>query len=264
MTGACPVCGSGAISLFRPAALLARDLAHTRGWGHKLTLCDAADVEGCRECGSLFRSPGEVADVVGRYRDDEYGGAVLERLHGAETKACVRDRDWLATHGLRRGARILEVGSYVGGLLAVADLCGCAAIGVDVGRETSAFTRALGFDVVTGELDAHRFPSQSFDAVFVLNCFEQLPDPGRTLHELRRVLRDDGSLMIRTPDADFVRAAHTASIRAVAGRTGVLGVPFVRCLSSRALDAMLRACHFQPVASRGVGGPWVQVAARAA
>jgi hypothetical protein len=72
--------------------------------------------------------------------------------------------------------------------------------------ETSEFTRSLGFDVLTGQLDAHRFPDGSFDAVFVMNCFEQLPDPA----------------------------------------------------------GMLRAGHFHPVASRGVGGPWMQVAARAA
>ena len=115
-----------------------------------------------------------------------------------------------------------------------------------------------------GQLDPDDFPTASFDAVFVMNCFEQLPDPAVTLRGLRRLLRDDGSLVIRTPDADFVRDAHTPALRATAGRTGVLGVPFVRCLSSHALDEMLRAGHFQPVASRGVGGPWMQVAARAA
>ena len=225
---------------------------------------DAVDVFRCVTCGSLFRAPERVADVVDRYRDDTYGDAELNRLHGAETATYLRDRDWLVAHGLRRGADILEVGSYVGGLLAVADRAGCAATGIDVGRETSEFVRRLGFDVLTGQLEAHRFAAGSFDAVFVLNCFEQLPDPAATLRELRRVLRDDGSLVIRTPDADFVRAAHTRPVQAIAGRTGVLGVPFVRCLSSRALDAMLRAGHFHPVASRGVGGPWMQVAARAA
>jgi SAM-dependent methyltransferase len=262
--GACPACGSSAVTLFRPAQLLARDLVHTHGWGHKLTLSDPADIERCRRCGSLFRAPDDVAGAVERFRDDEYGDAELARLHEAETETCDRERDWLAAHGLRPGARILEVGSYVGGLLAVARRCGCAATGIDVGRETSEFTRRLGFDVRTGQLDGHRFAAGTFDAVFVLNCFEQLPAPAATLRELRRVLRDDGSLLIRTPDADFVRAAHTPPVRGIAGRTGVLGMPFVRCLSSRALDEMLRAGRFHPVAARGVGGPWMQVAARAA
>jgi SAM-dependent methyltransferase len=250
--------------LFRPAELLARDLVYTRRWGHKLTLSEPADVERCRRCGSLFRAPEDVAGVVARFRDDEYGDAMLARLHAAETETCGRECEWLAAHGLRPDARVLEIGSYVGGLLAVARRVGCAATGIDVGRETSAFTRRLGFDVRTGQLDAHRFPSRSFDAVFVLNCFEQLPDPAQTLRDVRRVLREDGSVLIRTPDASFVHAAHTPAVRAVAGRTGVLGMPFVRCLSSRALDGMLRDGHFHPVAARGVGGPWMQVAARAA
>jgi len=260
----CRSCGSDAIALHRSRVCVARDLVRARAWGHRLTHSDAADVYRCNDCGSLFRAPIPIADVVDRYRHDRYGSAELMRLHDAETATCLRDRDWLVAHGLRRGARVLEVGCYVGGLLAVAEHTGCAATGVDVGRETSAFVRSLGFDVVTGQLDPDDFPTASFDAVFVMNCFEQLPDPAVTLRGLRRLLRDDGSLVIRTPDADFVRDAHTPALRATAGRTGVLGVPFVRCLSSRALDEMLRAGHFQPVASRGVGGPWMQVAARAA
>jgi SAM-dependent methyltransferase len=232
--------------------------------GHNLTQSDAADVFRCTGCGSLFRAPAHPADVIDRYRDDVYGDDELARLHEAETQTYLRERGWLIAHGLRRGARVLEVGSYVGGLLAVAGRTGCAATGIDVGHETSAFTRSLGFDVVTGQLDGVAFPTASFDAVFVLNCFEQLPDPVATLTELRRLLRDSGSLVIRTPDADFVRDAHAPETRAVAGRSGVLGVPFLRCLSSGALDGMLRRECFVPVAWRNVGQPWMDVAARAA
>jgi SAM-dependent methyltransferase len=263
-TRSCAMCGASAVVLHRPRACVARDLARTRAWGHKLTQSDAANVYRCDRCGSLSRAPGEPTQVVDLYRDDEYGEAELARLHAAETETCLRQRDWLVAHGLRRGARVLEIGSYVGGLLTVAGRNGCATTGIDVGRETSEFTRSLGFHVLTGPLDSHRFPTGSFDAVFIMNCFEQLPDPAATLGEVHRVLRDQGSLVIRTPDADFVRVAHVPAARALAGRTGVLGVPFVRCLSSRALGSMLRAGHFHPVAARGVGGPWMQVAARAA
>jgi len=245
--------------------LLARDLACTRAWGHQLTQSDPADVLRCARCGSLVRVVDRAAsDLVDQYRDDEYGDAELARLHRVETDTWLRNRSWLRAQGLARGAHVLEVGSYVGGLLAVAHTIGAVAVGVDVGRETSAFTRRLGFDVRTGPLDAHAFRRASFDAIFVMNCFEQLPDPLATLREIHRLLRAGGSLVIRTPDADFVRTAHTRRMRAVAGRRGVLGVPFVRCLSSRALDSMLRAGHFHPAAARGVGGPWMQVAARAA
>jgi SAM-dependent methyltransferase len=218
----------------------------------------------CEACGSLFRALEGVSTIVDRYREDEYRDGELARLHHAEMAACLRERVWLATHGLRAGARVLEVGSYVGGLLAIANHYGCAATGIDVGRATSDFTRSLGFDVRTGELDGHRFPTATFDAVFVMNCFEQLPEPAATLRECRRLLRDDGSLVIRTPNADFVRAAHLPPARVTAGRSGVLGVPFVRCLSPRALGSLLRDGHFSPVAIRGAGGPWMQVAARAA
>jgi SAM-dependent methyltransferase len=135
---------------------------------------------------------------------------------------------------------------------------------VDVGREVSEFARGLGLEVLTGELEPGALPSESFDAVFVLNCFEQLPDPTATLWEIRRLLRPAGDLVLRTPSAAFVRQAHLPPRRHHANNRGVLGVPFVRCFSAGALVGVLRAASFTTVAVRGASAPWMDVAARAA
>ena len=56
---------------------------------------------------------------------------------------------------------------------------GWRASGIDIGPDTSRFTNAMGFDTRT----AFEFGSRSIDALFIWNCFEQLPDPERARRE---------------------------------------------------------------------------------
>jgi SAM-dependent methyltransferase len=198
---------------------IAGDLAVTIAVGHKLMHSAAADVDGCPRCGLLRRDPSAVPrDLVDRYAADEYNDTDLWRLLCKGREEMRRDELWLRASGLEAGRRIVEIGSYAGALLAIATRIGCRALGVDVGRETSSFARSRGHTVVTGTFDDQVTPSGSLDGVFVMNCFEQLPDPRVTLLDLRRALRRGGSLLIRTPNADVVRRAHDPHVRATATR----------------------------------------------
>jgi len=89
------------------------------------------------------------------------------------------------------------------------------------------------------------------------------------------VLAPGGRLAIRTPTAEFVRLAHdratTDALRASAANHAVLGVPFARCLSRRALLDMLVEHGFEVETVRGrrrgwapprAPAPWVDVVAR--
>jgi len=125
------------------------------------------------------------------------------------------------------------------------------------------------FESTRSSVFSGRFPGARLDSVAMPGIEDRnAPVTVRAGVTVPRLARVAGAGLLDLPvtgrDADFVRTAHTRRMRAVAGRSGVLGVPFVRCLSSRALDSMLRAGHFHPAAARGVGGPWMQVAARAA
>jgi SAM-dependent methyltransferase len=231
--------------------------------GRHLMHSTPAPVSRCKECGSIFRDPDALpADVVTKYADDEYGDAELERLYRRGVAAYGSDWTWLRTHGLEPGARVLEIGSYVGALLSYLRRAGCDAIGIDVGREVSEFARAQGVRVRTGVFDPDDFPAQAFHAVVVLNCFEQLPDPRATLDGIRRVLRLGGTLVVRTPNADFAAAAHLPWLRPVAAANGILGMPFVRCFSASALSRVVMRHGFLP--KQITERPWMDLVARKA
>jgi SAM-dependent methyltransferase len=245
--------------VYRGSTEIANDLRTSIRTGNRPTQSNAIDVYACEACGSLFRDPAAVPrDLVDRYRVDEYGERELVRLHRVDRAKYVRDRAWLSTHGLTAGQCVLA------GLLAVARDSGCRAVGIDAGDEVSEFARELGFEVITGELEDGMLAARSFDAVFILNCLEQLPSPRAQLAEARRLLRPGGALVVRTPNARFVRHAHRDPFRAIAMRSGVLGMPFVRSWSPPALLDLLRSASLDPVAMRGGREPWIEVATRAA
>ncbi len=177
-----------------------------------------AEILRCQACGILIRD--EAPDDEA-FREDRYERAVLESLHVVHTVA-FREKEADYRGLLRSGARIAEVGSYVGGFLAASWQWGWNAVGVDIGRDTSRFSQALGFDVRSDPLEKCGFERASFDAVFIWNCFEQLATPRLVLAEARRILRRSGVLVLRVPDAGFY--AQCRSVAALA-YNGLLGWP---------------------------------------
>ncbi len=222
----CPECDRTPAHVFRTreeiaAQLATRDVFFARRLLARTELRDVtdvllgtpADILRCGACGILVRDGAPDDDA---FRDDRYDTRVLESLHEVHAAAFrKKEGDYRAL--LRAGARVVEVGSYVGGFLTAIREWGWDGIGVDIGRDTSRFARERGLDVRSQAFEQCRFARESFDAVFIWNCFEQLATPRATLAEAYRVLRPFGVLVVRVPDADFY-----ASCRSVA-YNGLLG-----------------------------------------
>ena len=166
----------------------------------------------CEECGTLARDPhlstrGSLESYAQDACHPEYEAAFDERM-----PELVR---WVGPN-----ARVLEVGSFVGGFLASARRRGWRAEGVDVGR-----------------LEDRCYPSRRFDAVFVWSCFDQLPQPWSSS------TRSIGS---STTTAGCSSAFPTASSssRFNAWRVGLLPAPSARaCKGSLALAGLAGFPH---------------------
>ncbi len=266
----CPHCDDAPATVFRTrdeiaAELAIRDAFFARRPVRDLTvvlLGTPADILRCEACGILIRdhAPDESA-----FRDDRYEPAVLQSLHALHA-AAFREKEML----LPRGARVVEIGSYVGGFLTAAREWGWNAIGVDIGRDTSRFTRALGFDVRSVPIEECGFACEAFDGVFIWNCFEQLPNPRVALAEAHRILRRDGILVIRVPDAAFY--AECRSLAALA-YNGLLGWPhrfgFTAAALCRfaaehdfALQRVIRAPAISPIPEAKKTFGWIEATLR--
>ena len=103
--------------------------------------------------------------------------------------------------------RLLDVGCSVGIFLDVARKNGFDVKGVEVSTWASEFARQKGFDVITGGLLDATYPEKSFDVIILNHVLEHLPKPVEILLEAKRILKDDGLLVIGVPNFGSYMAA---------------------------------------------------------
>ena len=106
---------------------------------------------------------------------------------------------------------MLEIGPHFGAFLQVATEWGWSGEGVDIGKDTAAYLTGRGYRIHNCAIQDCGLDPESFDAVFIWNCFEQIEDPHTTLVECRRVLKRGGALLLRTPNARYFEACEQFS-----------------------------------------------------
>jgi SAM-dependent methyltransferase len=271
---ACPVCGGSGLKTICTAEEIAVQMAYLPRF-HKrrlrqdapeaalqerasFTQAYATQIVRCRSCGLLRRDPRPSDGAISRmYAHDEYGHERLEEIFTAQ-RSLYRPKAQVLSRWLKPGAKVVEVGSFVGGFLAAGRDQGWTMLGIDPGAEVSAFSREKGLPVFTGTLDQASLCPESADAVAIWNTFDQLPDPEPTLSAARQLLRPQGIFALRVPNGEFFAAAcrtlkrgrhtHLAPIANLVLDAMVwnnmLAFPYLYGYSVDTLDRLLRSYSF--------------------
>jgi 2-polyprenyl-3-methyl-5-hydroxy-6-metoxy-1,4-benzoquinol methylase len=249
---ACPVCGSGA----------GRDIAHE--FGIVIALC--------RSCGVVFtRTPlpdSQRHYAVARSVVEQKYGRILSRE--AEHPRTANFHEHLALlERLTSGRRLLDVGAHCGFFLDAARSRGWRTTGVEPSPVTSALAQErFGLDVRCGTLDDVALPAAGFDVVTLVDVFEHVPDPRRSLEQVGRLLHFGGRLFIKLPNVRYVLAKYR-----LLGRLGLVDDAFdarehLTHYSIATLKQVLRMTGFEievtSVPSPIQSGPSWQRAIRAA
>jgi 2-polyprenyl-3-methyl-5-hydroxy-6-metoxy-1,4-benzoquinol methylase len=133
--------------------------------------------------------------------ETSFAGRLLGAIAGALPGLRMRmDASVFYLRGERRG-RILDVGCGSGANMAWLRSLGWNVSGVDPDPEAVAAARLRGLDVECGTLESGSYPTASFDALLLNHVIEHVPDARRTFVECRRVLTENGRLVIQTPNA---------------------------------------------------------------
>jgi SAM-dependent methyltransferase len=199
---ACPACQTTDAS-----EVLKADVCSAEGEQYRIV--------GCTACGLRYTRPLPTEDeFISLYREDYYSG--IEAASNTKTAS------WLGANLLRRlfrravikgrrravltrqTGRVLDVGCGNGDFLVSLKERGWEAYGTDFSNAACEFARAKGISVHQGPLASASFSGKLFDVVTLWHVLEHLSDPTVELIEIRRILRDDGLLIIQVPNSNSI------------------------------------------------------------
>jgi 2-polyprenyl-3-methyl-5-hydroxy-6-metoxy-1,4-benzoquinol methylase len=168
----------------------------------------------CQNCSLVYQNPRptleELFDVYYSEEYDQYTRSVR--------KDEVFVRRWDRLYGLRKrcravmkhcstGGRILDIGCSTGNFLDTLRQCGWEVHGVEPSPVAATYAREqLGLSVFNGTLEDAQFDTGTFDVVTMWDVIEHLPDPAGSLREIARILKDNGLLVVATPQLDSLDA----------------------------------------------------------
>ncbi len=223
---ACELCGSKeAAVVFRQRDLL-----------HRITN-DEFTVVRCADCAFLYLNPRPTQAEIGRFYPPGYFGPpspprrvsrvkrwIMEDFYGyprlgrASAFRLLR-KALLWPEAVRRAAtgrtilpwiglgRLLDVGCGHGVSTAMLQQQGWDVQGLDCSETSVAQARTLlGDRVRVGDLQSVHYPDRSFDVVLMSHSLEHMYEQGKVLAEVRRILDDEGQLVIAVPNADSLEA----------------------------------------------------------
>jgi SAM-dependent methyltransferase len=186
-----------------------------------------------------FLAPGVPQDYYRRIREAEDGHWWFQGMRAISAT--------LLGERLRDGGRVLDAGCGTGGYLRwlLEEGSFAEAAGIDLASSAIDYarTRVPEADLRVAPLSQLPFPDESFDLVVTNDVLQHVDEAelDKSLAELRRVLRPDGTLLVRTNGSSSLRrersdwrAYDSGTLRAQLERTGltVEHVTHANCLPS--------------------------------
>ncbi len=163
----------------------------------------------CRGCGLTYLDLEPSRDDISSFYSAGYFTGAEDRKGYADyvaDRASLRvsfDRKLRKIEAMRRPGTILDIGCAAGFFLEQAAARGWSAYGQEVSAYAAGVARdALGDRVFCGHLDAIDLPDGSVDVITMWDVIEHLDDPLDVLARMRRLLRDDGLLVLCTGDIE--------------------------------------------------------------
>lgn len=154
----------------------------------------------CTRCEMVFMDP--VPDDIGRY----YAGGYQQIPDDMKIFESLCRRDAYRLDLLRpfkSGGRLLEIGPWIGIFSANAQKSGFTVDAMEMSPEACAFLRnQLGIQTVTtNDVQAALADSdKTYDAIVMWHSLEHLPQPWKVIRNARRLLKQDGVLLVAIPN----------------------------------------------------------------
>ncbi len=210
----CPVCNQPS-----PYDFSGRDLMFNH--------YDRYDYHRCISCNFIFQHPLPTIEQIGSFYPNEYEvyeeqsrlkkvsglrKSILKRYYGYSHLRTNTFNDFICfipklfnndfeIHFSSNG-RILDVGCGNGRYLDGMKKLGWQVKGVEFNESAVRVCNLSGLDVHHGDLFSANFDTDSFDIINVSHVIEHVPNPKEFFAELSRILKKNGTLIIKTPNSE--------------------------------------------------------------
>jgi len=174
---------------------------------------DGFDEYICSQCKLSFVYPqpeanwlkDEVYSLESGYQRNKIADLSIEK----EGKRYGRVLDYMAEH--KPNGRLLDVGCSSGQVMYWARKRGLKPMGVEINKRTANMATQNGFEVFNGFLENAPFEKASFDLIFLGDVIEHVNDPRKFVADAKSFLKEDGFMVISTPNVDCVWSDVTLS-----------------------------------------------------
>ena len=157
----------------------------------------------CGSCNTIWKDTSKYADE--RVYEENY---FSRRSYHEKRVQRVRKSDLLLgiLEQFVSPGRLLEIGPAFGYNIEAAMQRGWKAEGIDISDHAVAACRELGLDVKKGSLSENDKPTGAYNAIIMRHVFEHYQDPFKALEEGKRLLCDNGYMLILVPNANLMQA----------------------------------------------------------
>jgi 2-polyprenyl-3-methyl-5-hydroxy-6-metoxy-1,4-benzoquinol methylase len=163
----------------------------------------------CKNCHLVYTNPRLIEkELLRRYGDEYFYNECLPIFNANSTRfdlETVNKHYSLYVNLLnpfhKPGKKLLDLGCGPGFFLKSAEQAGWTAEGVEISPiATDYANKVVKVKVQNSSLEKVHFPEENFDVITLLDVIEHLRDPLQTLREIHRILKQDGVLLLNTPD----------------------------------------------------------------
>lgn len=157
----------------------------------------------CRGCHLVYVNPRpDLKALESQYSIATYVEHQEERADDASWHPAALARLALVERHQPHKGTLLDVGCSTGWFMNAASIGGWSVTGIDVSASAVARDRSRGLDAHVATLERHNLARGSFDVITMFDSIEHMPSPMRALRAARELLRENGLLVITTPNVD--------------------------------------------------------------
>jgi len=241
-TRPCALCGS---LIFKPALV-----------------CEGFSFVKCKHCGLVQRNPQpDKNEILARYSstygndylsyelENEAAFLKLQQLALKDAGFSKLEKKLFAAEQSRaESPSILDIGCATGALIAVLRDKGWRVTGVEISPSAIYAKNERKLDVRNVPLEENNFSDGSFDVILASHLIEHLNEPKTFLEETYRILKENGSIFITTPDISGFQSLLFGS----RWRSAIFDHLYL--FSRRTLSKMLKTVGFKVVNCHSWGG----------